>query len=357
MPQAVNWSMAAQLISILPEPPRPRTYGLKRKRPIHSRLTRFRLSARPFFTETEFIKSTINLLAADSWIQPIKILHVAGANSIILDPNGTELIDGAASYSYTAVGTIIEVTVNAAGTGLRKVGIRSATLDADGDTGVEVERTADADEVRIKTEGVDRVVINATATDVDALSIAGAAVTSSAAELNILDGVTSTAAELNILDGVTSTTAELNILDGVTSSAAELNILDGATLSTAEINILDGVTATAAEINKSSDGIGVTIPRRKIVNIGDWNMVSTEYIAVAHGLNISKIVGVSAIIIGDSVATLHPVVYVQSFDAQTRMYVSETNLIIYRLTGGYFDSPGFDSVGFNRGFFIVDYID
>ena len=74
-------------------------------------------------------------------------------------------------------------------------------------------------------------------------------VTSTAAELNILDGVTSTATELNLLDGVTSTTAELNILDGVTSTAAELNILDGVTSTASELNILDGVTATAAEIN------------------------------------------------------------------------------------------------------------
>ena len=47
------------------------------------------------------------------------------------------------------------------------------------------------------------------------LAIGDTAVTSTAAELNILDGVTSTAAELNILDGVTSTAAELNIVDGV----------------------------------------------------------------------------------------------------------------------------------------------
>lgn len=60
----------------------------------------------------------------------------------------------------------------------------------------------------------------------EGLKLAGALVTSSAAELNILDGVTSTAAELNILDGVTSTAAELNILDGVTATAAELNALD-----------------------------------------------------------------------------------------------------------------------------------
>ena len=64
------------------------------------------------------------------------------------------------------------------------------------------------------------------------LDIGGIDVTSTAAELNILDGVTSTTAELNILDGVTSTTAELNILDGVTSTTAELNIVDGDTAAT-----------------------------------------------------------------------------------------------------------------------------
>tara|TARA_R110000850_G_scaffold266434_1_gene396751 strand:+ start:845 stop:2134 length:1290 start_codon:yes stop_codon:yes gene_type:complete len=74
-------------------------------------------------------------------------------------------------------------------------------------------------------------------------------VTSTAAELNILDGVTASTTELNILDGVTASTSELNILDGVTSTASELNILNGVTASTAELNILDGVTATAAELN------------------------------------------------------------------------------------------------------------
>jgi hypothetical protein len=64
------------------------------------------------------------------------------------------------------------------------------------------------------------------------LNYGGTAVTSTGAELNILDGVTSTTAELNILDGVTSTTAELNILDGVTATAAEINYSDLATLGT-----------------------------------------------------------------------------------------------------------------------------
>ena len=39
----------------------------------------------------------------------------------------------------------------------------------------------------------------------------------------------------------------------VTSTAAELNILDGVTATAAELNIMDGVTATAAEINNACD--------------------------------------------------------------------------------------------------------
>ena len=52
------------------------------------------------------------------------------------------------------------------------------------------------------------------------ITIGSTAVTSTAAELNILDGVTATATELNLLDGVTSTTAELNIVDGSTSASS-----------------------------------------------------------------------------------------------------------------------------------------
>ena len=73
----------------------------------------------------------------------------------------------------------------------------------------------------------------------DKLAINGTAITSTAAELNILDGVTATATELNILDGVTSTTAELNILDGATVTASELNLLDGDTSVGSSITLAD----------------------------------------------------------------------------------------------------------------------
>jgi hypothetical protein len=95
------------------------------------------------------------------------------------------------------------------------------------------------------------------------LDIGGTNITSTAAELNILDGVTASTSEINILDGVTASTSELNIMDGVTATTSELNILDGVTASATELNLLDGVsgleqadftklaavTSSAAELN------------------------------------------------------------------------------------------------------------
>jgi hypothetical protein len=88
------------------------------------------------------------------------------------------------------------------------------------------------------------------ALDVGSLAIAGTLVTSTAAEINILDGVTATA-ELNILDGVTATAAEINILDGVTATAAEINILDGVTATAAELNYNDITTLGTVEASKT----------------------------------------------------------------------------------------------------------
>ena len=127
---------------------------------------------------------------------------------------------------------------------------------------------------------------------VDAINFNGTAITSTAAELNILDGVTSTAAELNILDGVTSTTAELNILDGVTSTTAELNLLDGVTSTTAELNILDGVTATASEINVL-DGITSTVAE---LNILDGVTASATDINLIDGITNGTVIASKAII-------------------------------------------------------------
>lgn len=138
--------------------------------------------------------------------------------------------------------------------------------------GVEFEVEFDAISTSIATKSdIDSPTFTGTVT-IPALTLDDTAVTSTAAELNILDGVTSTTAELNLVDGsvagtvvnnkaviygsageVNSTTLQTTTLEiggvAVTSTAAELNILDGVTSTTAELNILDGVTVNASQIN------------------------------------------------------------------------------------------------------------
>jgi hypothetical protein len=124
--------------------------------------------------------------------------------------------------------------------------------------------------------------------NVDAINLDGTLITSTAAELNILDGVTSTAAELNILDGVTSTAAELNILDGVTATAAELNIMDGVTATTAELNIMDGVTSTASELNLV-DGItaGTVSASKAVIVDSNKDLTGLRNLTISGDLTVS----------------------------------------------------------------------
>ena len=180
-----------------------------------------------------------------------------GSSSIDIDLDSESLgILGGTGIDSTASGTGVTLAIDSTVTTLTgSQTLTNKTLTAPTLTGTTVAASLDISG-DVDVDGT---------LETDALSINGTTVTSTAAELNILDGVTSTAAELNILDGVTSTTAELNILDGVTSTTAELNILDGVTATTAELNIMDGVTATTAELN-IMDGVTSTAAELNILD-------------------------------------------------------------------------------------------
>jgi hypothetical protein len=113
----------------------------------------------------------------------------------------------------------------------------------------------------------------------DTLRVAGGKINDNFSEIYTALGtgsaitLTSSVAELNILDGVTSTTAELNILDGVTSTTAELNILDGATLTVTELNYVDGVTsAIQTQLDAKSPTAGSSsITTLGTIATGVWN--------------------------------------------------------------------------------------
>ena len=113
------------------------------------------------------------------------------------------------------------------------------------------------------------VAVTATATEINLLD----GVTSTTAELNILDGVTSTASELNLVDGSSAGTianskaviygssGEVNATTlqiagtSITSTAAELNILDGVTATATELNIMDGDTSASSTTLVDADRV------------------------------------------------------------------------------------------------------
>ena len=212
------------------------------------------------------------LYIADGAIIPVTDSDVdLGTTSLRFKDTYTDTITTTGNVS---VGGNLTVTGNATISGNLTFGdadTDSINLAAEIDSNV-IPNTDNTYDLGSSTKEWKDIYIDGTAY-LDAINFNGTAITSTAAELNILDGVTSTAAELNILDGVTSTTAELNILDGVTSTAAELNILDGVTATATEINLLDGVTSTTAELN-ILDGVTSTATELNIVD-GDTTATST----------------------------------------------------------------------------------
>lgn len=132
------------------------------------------------------------------------------------------------------------------------------------------------------------------------LYLDGTQVTSTAAELNALDGLTSTVAELNILDGVTSTAAELNFVDVTagTNTASKAMVLDAnqaidavntATLSIGASGAEVALTATPTELNTTVDGATTTAAELNAIHndaggmasaVVDFNAVGTATMTV-----------------------------------------------------------------------------
>lgn len=85
------------------------------------------------------------------------------------------------------------------------------------------------------------------------LNLNGAAVTATAAELNILDGVTASTAELNLLDGVTASTTELNYTNGVTSNIQTQLNSKMATASYPDLVAIESLSSTGIAVRTATN--------------------------------------------------------------------------------------------------------
>jgi len=124
--------------------------------------------------------------------------------------------------------------------------------------------------------------------------VGGVAVTSTAAELNILDGATVTTDELNILDNATVTTDELNILDGDTT-AISTTIVDADRIVVNDDGTMKQVAVTdlATYINASAGtgsvtSVAMTVPTGLSISGSPITTSGTLAITLASGYTIPQ---------------------------------------------------------------------
>jgi hypothetical protein len=167
----------------------------------------------------------------------LNLLDTASANSVV---NNKAVIYGSSGELAGTLSTAAQGNVTSLGT------LTALTVDNVAINGTTIGHTGDTDLITLGST----IVTVAGEVSMTTLDIGGTNVSSTAAELNILDGVTSTAAELNILDGVTSTAAELNLVDGSSANS----VVNSKAVIYGSSGELAGTLSTVAQTNVTSVG-------------------------------------------------------------------------------------------------------
>lgn len=142
----------------------------------------------------------------------------------------------------------------------------------------------------------------------------------------------------------------------VTASAAELSVMNGVTSFLDEDDMAsDSATAIASQQSIKTYVDNKTSLNLKVINIGTWNMDTNGFVDVAHGVTFAKIRTITALIRNDVDTTY----YTLDSDNGGHSRADATNVRLTRLASGQFDSTGFDTMGDdgNRGWITIQYVD
>lgn len=133
------------------------------------------------------------------------------------------------------------------------------------------------------------------------------------------------------------------------------------------LSVWNGTAFDSVSVSSSgaSDGVvetgsSATI-KMKVIEIGDWNMDSTNTVSVAHGLTYANIRDFSVKIRNDAANATYPLDMARDFTftgsnpADGFYYVGSTTVEMARTIGGFFDSVAYDSTSFNRGWITIWY--
>ena len=269
----------------------------------------------------------------------------------------TQIITTDDSASATAEGiselaTIAEIdTGTDAGRVITPAGLAGSALQTAAD-GALLKSTFDANSLVIAVSDNTPVVQAVAASEFVGRKAAGNVGAMSVAEALAVLGVEA-GADVTDATNVNAAGATMN---ADTTMAGNGYFLDEDTLSS------DDATKVASQQSNKAFAGGLAT---KVIDIGDWDMsagTGLSNIAVAHGLgSFTSIRSITGMMRDDANtnAFTFPAGATDATDGLLQMWVgnvSGSDINLYRLTGGDFDSAFFNDTGYNRGWLVIKYV-
>ena len=202
----------------------------------------------------QFNDASQNIGAPSATVLDINATDEIELNATLVDVNANLDVSG----TIVSAGTISGTLATAAQGNITSLGtLTTLTVDNVITNGSTIGHTSDTDLITL----ADGIATVAGEISVTTLDIGGTNVTSTAAELNILDGVTSTAAEINLIDGGTArgTTAVADADGLLINDDGTMRMTTAATVKTymqsglTSTSILDADSDTKIQVEESSD--------------------------------------------------------------------------------------------------------
>ena len=173
---------------------------------------------------------------------------------------------------------------------------------------------------------------------------------------------------LHIFDGASGTSSSLTLASD-TVSAGLRTFDDGNSKYTSEIYKMvedagGAFTLSASTLRSKEEFFGPGFTKKKILEIGDWDMDTDGEVFIAHGLTATNIRSVKVSIRSDSTGTSAGWVFdfiSPSFDGGTgdggNLGWDATEVYLSRGAGTFFDNSNFNETSYNRGYIEITYVD
>jgi len=160
--------------------------------------------------------------------------------------------------------------------------------------------------------------------------------------------------ESAISAAITSITGKQDILTGGVTSITSANLTPARALVSDGSGKVAVSTRTSTDLANMVSGDSIVL-RKKVLQIGDWDMDATGIISVAHGLTLANIRSISALIRNDANTAYFPIEYATLGVSGGAVSAQTSDIFLLRTSSGTFDTTDFNATSYNRGWITITY--